>query len=119
MKNVLLALIVLGAAGCALSGPTAEQLAQADCGAAPGADYREQIRGWFHETLYDPFSAKYEAGAPCRAWWNAGAFVRDFSYGWGVQVRVNAKNQMGGYTGWRGYIAYFKDGRLAVVQERK
>lgn len=114
-------LLFIAVAGCATIGPppTAEELATADFGPAP-EDYETQINAHFAEVLFDPFSARYEFGKPQKAWWgNTGGMIypRNIHYAWRVDVRVNAKNRMGGYTGWKRERFYFRDGKIVARGE--
>lgn len=85
-------------------------------GAPPSNEQVETaVKSYFEHVLFDPFSAHYEFGGRYRAYriapLIAGGGVE--WKGWAVDVRVNAKNRMGGYTGWQGYHVQFTGDSVA------
>lgn len=70
---------------------TAQELATGDFGPYP-ANYQEMIQDYFSTKLYDPYSAVYY-------FWEPKKHKDGHGYGWKVEMEVNAKNRMGGYTG--------------------
>lgn len=89
-------------AGLILAAPmTAEAPSQPQ--AAPPAGYEESVRAYLRGKLLDPESAKLE---PVRApkWGSFVAVKTPWSKpesGWLVCYSINAKNAMGGYTGYQ------------------
>ena len=120
VNKVILGLVLTSLSGCALpyqGGPSSEEFAQGDFGSQP-TNYEQTVREYMNNSLKDPFSAQYQFGQPEKAWYgNPGGLLvsRDIRYGWGVLVRVNAKNSFGAYVGWRNYGFYFKNNRLDWV----
>ncbi|WP_018435323.1 hypothetical protein [Paraburkholderia atlantica] len=93
------------ASGCAFEHPTADQFAYIN----PPRFYESMIKSHFQPLLKDPESARYDFGAPARAYANNGSLRGgDVAWrGYAVPVRVNAKNSYGGYTGGKDYIILF------------
>jgi hypothetical protein len=119
-KAIVFLLGLLGVSGCVHTqcGPTAEELASGF--GSPPEKVEEPIKAAFNEILRDPFSAQYEFGSPRKAWWGhpgALAVNRWMRLGWGVPVRVNAKNGFGGYTGWKAYVVFLRDGVVHSMVE--
>jgi len=113
MKILLLA--VLAAAmlsGCASEG-LKKEAASFNFGTAPASDQvAASVPAFFNNVLIDPFSAHYQYSAPYKAWLKAGLIQGGGVAweGWAVDVAVNAKNRMGGYTGWQPYHVAFSNG---------
>ena len=118
----LVLLFITLALGCAMpyqGGPSAQELANADYGEPP-TDYESKIKEYLNTNLFDPFTAHIEIGQLEKSWWgNLGGLLatREIHYGWLVQTKVNAKNRIGGYVGWKIYCFYFRDGELKYVQQ--
>lgn len=118
--------LAIASAYCAVplrGGPSTEEVARADCGPRPDeADCEQAIKNWMNERLKDPYSAHLEfLSGPERGWWgNTGALLtpRVINYGWCIKARINAKNSLGGYIGWKPYHFYFRDGELQFVATR-
>ena len=112
----VLAFIAL--AGCA-SGPTAQDIASADYGSVIQQDEAEnQIKSYFNRALKDPESARYGFSKVEKGHVIGNAFQGSPLYvGYVVYAKVNAKNSYGGYTGDKGYLFLFQNGRLAKGQE--
>lgn len=89
--------------GCAFA-PRLSEIENADYGPKP-VDVEVAVKKYFSDILFDPFSAHYEIGKPFKAWRKT--TLRQAEYGWRVDVRLNAKNQMGGYVGWETYYFLF------------
>ena len=115
-KSVFL-LIVLSVAisGCAKRGaPSPEEINSAYYGPRP-TNYEKQIKNWYSKTLFDQYSAHFEIGSPQKGWGGrTGGLVveRNIMYFWVVPVRINAKNRLGGYTGWQTSHCSFQNGTL-------
>lgn len=111
-------LVVLTIAGCA-SGPTQQDIASADYGSAIQQDEAEsQIKSYFNRSLKDPESARYGFSEVEKGHIIGNAFQGSPLYvGYTVYAKVNAKNSYGGYTGDKGYLFLFQNGRLAKGQE--
>jgi len=89
--TIIIALLILSCAGKPL---TYEEYNTGDFGPYP-YNYEELVKDYFNQRLYDPYSAVYDFfGPPEKA--------KDGNkYGWKVQMRINAKNRMGGYVGYQ------------------
>lgn len=118
MKYLLAAALCLAPCACVAPRPTDLQIATADYGEAP-TNIEEPIKAHFSDTLYDPFSAHYRFGAPYKGWYYASVPTgsSEVRFGWNVDVQVNAKNRLGGYTGWTRYVASFRKGWLDEVTQ--
>ena len=78
--------------------------------AGPRPDnYKERIVEQLDEVLFDSESARFKWGQPpVRMWgWENPTGIGHRYYGWGVCFKVNAKNRMGGYVGYKQYFAMF------------
>jgi hypothetical protein len=87
--------------GCAaMTAPNSAQIAAADYGQYP-TNYREIVDEWMRDTLYDPHSVvDLEITPPEKYFLHAAPLMGGgTTYGYRVQVKFNAKNRMGGYTG--------------------
>lgn len=109
--------ICFGCAGVLRQPPTQEQAAAADYGPAPET-YKAQADAYFNENLFDPFSAQIEYSAIEKGWWyfqpNLG--VARLKFGWVLHAKVNAKNRMGGYVGWKAYKFCFRGEKLENIE---
>ena len=117
MKRLALLALVLAACNAHLEKPNPA----ADCGPVP-EDPEGLVRAYFHDRLYDPMSAVYELESPRKAAMNAGLIQggRVAWYGYGVRVKLNAKNRMGGYTGFDFYLFLIRDDQVfKVIQDEK
>jgi hypothetical protein len=101
--------------GCATA-PTQDDMARLGFGEPLTIDYQQVIRNHFAETLFDPYSAVLRIGEPARGAVRLPPLAggKYFS-GYLVLVQVNAKNRMGGYTGYKDYLFVFRDDRLIRV----
>ena len=94
--------------GCA-TGPTPEQLSSADYGPPPPENYREMIKSEFDLKLIDGASARYKFYDPDQGYTSdAPMYGTKLTFGWHVCGIVNAKNRMGGYTGWSPFYVIFR-----------
>jgi hypothetical protein len=125
MKKVftLAVLCAFGLGGCALAvkDPTLAELDAADYGMAP-ENPQDQAMAYLKETLFDPMSAVVEWQDECvKGWWRwyeipGNLFSSSKLYfGWKLNAKVNAKNRMGGYVGFKIYTFCFRDGKLLHV----
>lgn len=103
----------IGLSACAASGPTPQEIAAADYGPPPPAEYQQIIKDRFAQTLIDPTSPLYTFDEPRRSYvLEAPMYGRPRMFGWRVCGTVNAKNRMGGYTGKDQFLALFRNGAL-------
>jgi hypothetical protein len=115
----LMGSLLLFLAGCATTDPvTQAEIASADFGASP-SNYETLIKEHLYRTLIDPTSMLVEfTSTPYKGYCNAPAVVPPGQhFGYGVPLRVNAKNRLGGYAGWKGYVAYIRNGTVYGVFE--
>jgi hypothetical protein len=98
--------------GC-VSVPSSQDLATANYGPPPGADYRQQIKDWMLGVLKDPMSAQYQFTQPIKGYMNDAPISGGRAhFGWTVEVKINSKNSFGGYVGFTPYKFLFKKGKL-------
>jgi hypothetical protein len=105
MRALLVAVFLLGLLGCATPDPSIEV-------GTPPADYEQRVKSYFENVLIDPDSAHYKIGTPYRAYLDA-PLIRGGGIewnGWAVDVLINAKNRMGGYSGWTPYYVLLGKG---------
>jgi len=124
MKKFIIGVVVciLTVGGCAFSTkhPTVEEINSANYGAAP-ENPKEQAMAYIQETFFDPMSAVVEWQGECeKGWWrvieSASMLVPPKVYfGWKIKAKVNAKNRMGGYVGFKDMEFCFQDGKLVKV----
>ena len=96
--NILLFVLVLALGGCA-GHVTKAQLSNADYGElSPG--YKEAIQEQMQTRFYDPESARYRyVKPPVKGYAYVPNGAPKLTFGYIVDVNINAKNRMGGYTG--------------------
>ncbi len=96
-------------ASCA-SGPSADQLANADYGPMP-ANYQELIKKYVNDRLRDPGAgATFEFYRPLtKSWYGFGGVGQ---FGWATCATVNAKNAYGGMTGPLPSYFFIRDGLI-------
>ena len=84
---------------------------------APPAHYMDAVHRYLDEILKDPSTAQYrELSAPFKGYVQAGLLYGGRrTYGWMVNVEVNAKNSYGGYVGFRTYSFLFRGEQLVDV----
>jgi len=79
-------------------------------------DYKTPIKKYFEDSLIDPFSAHIKIGEPQQYSYRDSLIEgRKVHAGYAVPARVNAKNRMGGYVGWKDYIFLFRNNQLAKI----
>ncbi|MDQ7962786.1 hypothetical protein RDI61_01800 [Pseudomonas plecoglossicida] len=113
IHRLFVALTVAAIAGCA-SGPTPEQIANADYGTPINQDQAEvRVKEYFDGVLKDPDSAKYKFSPIQKSHIVSSAWEgRQLYAGYVMTVKVNAKNSYGGYTGNEDYVFLFHNGEL-------
>ncbi|AYN10175.1 MULTISPECIES: hypothetical protein [Pseudomonas] len=113
IHRVFIAFAVAVIAGCA-SGPTPEQIANADYGTPIDQDQAEvRVKEYFEGVLKDPDSAKYKFSPIQKSHIVSSAWEgRQLYAGYVMTVKVNAKNSYGGYTGNEDYVFLFHNGVL-------
>lgn len=116
MRFVLIVLLagVLGTlSGCAAP-PTQQEIASADYGVVISqADAEAKAKEVLARTLKDPYTAQLAFGSLYKGYsLTAPLQGRKASYGYMLDVMVNAKNSYGGYTGAKPYRFMFRNGQL-------
>ncbi|MGO3542679.1 MAG: hypothetical protein ACTIOG_09290 [Pseudomonas helleri] len=114
ITKLLMAFFVAASlAGCA-SGPTPQDIANADYGTPVEKEFTDaQLKSYFEGHLKDPYSAQYEFGVPEKGYMISSSFEgRQLYAGYIVTARVNAKNSYGGYVGMQTYQFLFQNGKL-------
>lgn len=113
IHRLFVAFAVAAIAGCA-SGPTPEQIANADYGTPINQDQAEvRVKEYFDGVLKDPDSAKYKFSPIQKSHIVSSAWEgRQLYAGYVMTVKVNAKNSYGGYTGNEDYVFLFHNGVL-------
>lgn len=113
VHRLLIILIFSIMTGCA-SGPTQQDIANADYGSAVSQDHAEtRIKQYFNGTLKDPSSAQYQFSQVQKGYIiGSAAEGKPLFAGYIISVNVNAKNSYGGYTGNQGYQFLFQNGAL-------
>jgi hypothetical protein len=103
--------------GCAYSAKlTEEQINNLDYGKELNIDYKQAIKSYFDKSLFDPYSAVYEYEEPKKFYVKESILEGSkIVSGYGVAVNLNAKNQMGGYTGIKQYVFVFKNNEIVRV----
>ncbi len=95
--------------GCA-TGPTPQQLANADYGPPPPANYKDLVKKEFELQLIDPVSAIYRFNEPSQGYIKASPlYGTQLTFGWRACGLINAKNRFGGYVGWEPFFVLFKN----------
>lgn len=112
MRLLFTALTILAAlatCGCSVQMPSYQQIKEADAGPYP-ENYETTIKQYMETRLTDPMSAQYKFYLPIKGFRHEppilGGKIRDWGY-W-VAVDINAKNQFGGYTGFKNYSFFMR-----------
>ena len=100
--------------GCTTMQPINQSvLDNADYGKYP-ENYEEIVKAYFSRILKDPYSAVYRFEKPYKAYLReapvSGGAPRTFGYI--VEVGVNAKNSFGGYVGEKYYKLFIRNGYI-------
>lgn len=119
MRNLKLSVLLIFVAmlsACAINQPpTATEISSAYYGSEPTREEAQAaVKAYMGSSLVDPYSAMYENWkGPVKGWYHSGlAYGVSTAYGYRVCVDVNAKNQMGGYTGAKTYHFVINSGRV-------
>jgi hypothetical protein len=117
----LVALLPLTA--CAPAPPIAAEIAMMQAAPKPSSpEAAEQaVKDYFAESLFDAEAARYQFPLPPIQ----GSFLQTRQFGWFMCGKINGKNRMGGYTGYKTFFAYFSptqadkfvDGAIADTDE--
>ena len=122
MKKMALILLIITTfipvlVGCASRPPSHQELANADYGPYP-ENWQNLIKARLKLGLVDPESAQYRFpyGQPFKGWKSVqgdrGEFSSKTIYGWHTCFEYNAKNRMGGYTGYKQTYVMINKGRI-------
>ena len=96
--NILLFVLVMILGGCA-GHVSKAQLSQADYGELSSA-YKEAIKEHMIDKFFDPESARYRyIKPPVKGYAYVPNDASKLTFGYIVDVKINAKNRPGGYTG--------------------
>ncbi|OFO30583.1 hypothetical protein HMPREF3050_00365 [Neisseria sp. HMSC065D04] len=132
MKNLILAVVVAtGLAGCAAAiEPNQQQLAAATYpDPMPPSQFEKAIKEWAVDNLVDPDSMNIRSvdTTPARKGWIAACakidpsmgncMTRMFYFGHIFNARINAKNQHGGYTGFKDYAFVVRGDQISYGVE--
>ena len=100
-------------AACA-SGPTQEQLSNANYGRdIPTAECVSVAERVIADSLKDPSSAQFRHSQCFRGYWGSAPILgMGIEFGWVQKGEVNGKNSYGGYVGFRPYQALIRDGAV-------
>lgn len=111
MKKFVVAVLILGLAGCA---GNFEKPTDAFVYDPLPYNYKDMIRENMEGVLFDYDSSKFKFGTPSRGYANKGVLLGGgVSWtGYVVSVSINAKNRFGAYVGWSPYTFYFDDGAI-------
>lgn len=114
LKKVLpLVLAGLSLVGCQ-STPSESELA-GDIGKPPSHEDAKQVLAYeIERRLLDPGSAQVRWSPMVQRSWYRIGFGKPV-VAWSLWANVNAKNRLGGYTGFRPWAAWFRDGNLIAV----
>jgi hypothetical protein len=98
--------------------PNAQETANADYGAYP-QNYRAIVDEWMRDSLYDPHSVvDLEIKPPFKYFLQAAPLMGGGrTFGYLVQVKLNAKNRMGGYVGRKTMNLLIRNGKLVKSWE--
>jgi hypothetical protein len=110
--KMFLSIAALALAGCAeMISPSQQDLAKADCGKYPD-NYKQAIDKWIHDTFFDPYSVRdLEISKPVRGVVQEPPLLGGGrKFGYTVDVSVNAKNRLGGYTGRQRFTLLIRNG---------
>lgn len=113
-KVLLLTLLLFFATGCTPQPPTPQQIEAADYGNNMEQNQAETlIKKWMQFRLKDAASAQYNFAQLQKGYFQAGiARGGSVSYGYTIDVSINAKNSYGGYTGYQPYKFLLKNGEI-------
>lgn len=103
-------MVAMLASACAprITVPTAAETAQADYGQYP-TNYEAVVKESLYKSLIDPNSAMYDDWRVSKSYF----YPRNSklpTYAYLVCFQINAKNRMGGYTGWKSEGLFIRNG---------
>ena len=79
-------------------------------------DVERSAKSWIEAVLKDPMSAQYKWSDVQKGWTrDAPIEGGDLHFGYKLVVDVNAKNEYGGYTGFKPYTFLFKNGFMLRI----
>ena len=118
MKSLYAVPVLVALLASCVTTPSPDQIANADYGPPPPANYEAMIKSWYDKTLIDPESARYTFAEPAKSYVKSSPLmgVRE-TFGWRVCGTINAKNRFGGYTGQSPFITMFKNGAIVMVKD--
>ncbi len=124
LRRTLMALVLAGlcwtVTGCGLAytakrNDLLKTASVEDYGPPPPEDYREIEQRMIEGMLKDPESARYQFEEPVRNIIPKGFGSVTPILVWTDEVRVNAKNAFGGYTGFSPWLVAWRDGRIIAI----
>jgi hypothetical protein len=108
MKRTFAAAMFALLASCAPAPPTPAEIAMMQAAPKPSSEEaaEQAVKDYFAEVLFDAEAARYQFPLPpVQGSWTASNSAREF--GWFMCGKINGKNRMGGYTGYKTFFAYF------------
>lgn len=107
----------LAVTGCTSSPVDPAKVASGDYGDFP-TNYQETVKGYFQQTLKDPYSAQYKFGTPYKGYLREAPINggQPSVYGYIVDCSVNAKNSYGGYVGDKFYRMFLKSNTVTPIR---
>lgn len=98
--------------------PSPQERANADYGPYP-TNYRELVEDWMRDTRYDPHSVvDLEIKPPTKYLLQAAPLMGGGrTYGYLVQVKLNARNRIGGYVGRKTMNLLIRAGKIVKYWE--
>ncbi|MEQ0720606.1 hypothetical protein [Stutzerimonas stutzeri] len=110
-KKIILLAVIAMLTGCSVA-PSRNEIASKDFGPRPTDEASQKaVVSYMYDRLIDPNSGMYKCGSPKKG----GGFTCTpgscgTRYGYILGCRVNAKNKLGGYTGWKDhYFMLYED----------
>lgn len=122
MRFAIIGLLALSQLGCAASAERQRQEIESIDYGEPLSQVEAQAiaKGYFESVLKDPYSAIYDFGSVNTGWLRESILNgRDLHYGYVLDVKVNAKNSFGGYTGATPYKFVILNGRIESIFQMK
>lgn len=112
MRALFLFVVTLALTACATQ-VSQEKIASADYGTPPPANAEQIIKRHFDLKLVDGGSARYRIGAPAKSYLKESPlFGTHETFGYRQCGLVNAKNRMGGYTGYSPFAVFWRNGQI-------
>lgn len=111
VKTLLILVIALTLPAC-VTMPSPDEITRADYGTI-GPSYKDAIKDYLAGILYDPESARYRyLQEPVRGYAFVNPGFEPPEYGYLVEVRINAKNRLGGYVGEQPFTFLVRDSKV-------